>query len=102
MKLVLLSDEVGPDTPIGGKGRALSALTDAGLPVPAWAVVPPEAFYESLGPSVSAALATYAGLHLLGRDPEHPRDVLARFQRIVLQDFQQLVHNSPESGWCAR
>ena len=56
MKRVLFSDEVGPDTPIGGKGRALSALTDAGLPVPPWAAVLPEAFYESLVPSVRATV----------------------------------------------
>lgn len=58
MKLVLFPDELGPDTPIGGKGRALAALTDAGLPVPAWAVVVPKAFYESLVPSVRTALET--------------------------------------------
>ncbi|HSF02301.1 MAG TPA: PEP/pyruvate-binding domain-containing protein, partial [Solirubrobacterales bacterium] len=56
MKLVLPSDEIGPGTPIGGKGRALSALTNAGLPVPPWAVVVPEAFYQSLDPPRCAAL----------------------------------------------
>ncbi len=69
MKRVLLSDELGPETPIGGKGRALSALTDAGLPVPPWAVVVPQAFYDSLAPSVRAALDT-------ARDADEVRPML--------------------------
>jgi pyruvate,water dikinase len=56
VKLVLLPEEVGPDTPVGGKGRALWALTSAGLPVPPWAVAVPEAFYESLEPAARRAL----------------------------------------------
>jgi phosphohistidine swiveling domain-containing protein len=34
----------------GGKGTALASLAKAGLPVPAWAVLTPDAFYASLAP----------------------------------------------------
>lgn len=43
MKYILFQDEVRPDSPIGGKARALAALTQSELPVPAWFVVLPAA-----------------------------------------------------------
>jgi pyruvate,water dikinase len=55
MRYVRLAHEVEPDTPVGGKGRALAELTRAGLPVPAWAVVLPEAFLASLAPAARDA-----------------------------------------------
>ena len=55
MRYVRLAHEVEADTPVGGKGRSLAALTQAGLPVPAWAVVLPEAFLASMAPAARDA-----------------------------------------------
>jgi pyruvate,water dikinase len=41
---------------LGGKARALSALRQAGLPIPAWFVVSPKAFWASLSPEQTEAL----------------------------------------------
>ena len=49
--------DIVPATPVGGKARALAELANAGLPVPPWFVVLPEAFDASLTPDVAAALA---------------------------------------------
>ena len=43
--------------PVGGKARALAQLSNAGLPVPAWFVVLPNAFDASVTPALAAELA---------------------------------------------
>ena len=55
MRYVRVAGEVAPDTPVGGKGRGLAALTQAGLPVPPWAVVLPDAFLASMEPAARDA-----------------------------------------------
>ena len=42
---------------LGGKARALKALGEAGLPIPGWFVVPPEAFWASLPAEAGQRLA---------------------------------------------
>ena len=51
---ILLPYEVEPESPVGGKARALAVLSQAGLPVPEWFVVPPEAFFASVPDDVAA------------------------------------------------
>jgi phosphohistidine swiveling domain-containing protein len=48
VKYVLFQEEVRPDSPIGGKARALAALTWSELPVPAWFAVLPAALHASV------------------------------------------------------
>ena len=66
MKYVIRDHEANLDAPLGGKARALAALRAADLSIPAWFVVRPEAFHDSLSangdapqpsPSVVAELA---------------------------------------------
>jgi pyruvate,water dikinase len=54
MNYVAFPEDLHPDTPIGGKARALAALTIGELPVPAWFVVLPAAFHASVPPSQAA------------------------------------------------
>jgi len=61
MKYVIRDHEAQPDSPLGGKARALAALRDADLPIPAWFVVRPEAFHDSLTACDRAALETGDG-----------------------------------------
>jgi pyruvate,water dikinase len=56
MKYVIRDHEAEADAPLGGKARALAALREAQLPIPAWFVVRPEAFHESLTAADRAAL----------------------------------------------
>lgn len=53
---VLWPREALPDSPVGGKGRALAELTRAGLPVPEWFVVQPCGFDASLSEAQANAL----------------------------------------------
>lgn len=55
---------------MGGKAAALARMTSAGLPVPAWFVVTPEAFDASLSASQADSLAR-------GADPRELRECLA-------------------------
>jgi pyruvate,water dikinase len=57
MKYVIRDHEAELDAPLGGKARALAALRAADLPIPAWFVVRPEAFYDSLAAEQGSALA---------------------------------------------
>src|SRR5438045_2471748 len=58
MKYVIRAHEADLDAPLGGKARALAALRVADLPIPAWFVVLPEAFHDSISsPSPSASEA---------------------------------------------
>lgn len=64
---------------VGGKARALAALVNADLPIPAWFVLSPEAFTASLSPEQrvqladaqdsEAALAVLTDVHRAG-DPK--------------------------------
>lgn len=47
MKYVIREADADGNSPLGGKARALAALRAAGLPIPAWFVVRPEAFEDS-------------------------------------------------------
>ena len=49
MKFILRPEEIPAASLLGGKARALGALARAGLPVPNWFVVSPDAFWASLG-----------------------------------------------------
>ncbi len=49
MKFILRPEELPAASLLGGKARALGALARAGLPVPHWFVVSPDAFWASLG-----------------------------------------------------
>lgn len=54
----LLYPNTTTDLPLlGGKARALAALVNADLPIPAWFVLSPEAFTASLSPEQQARLA---------------------------------------------
>ncbi|MDJ0951593.1 MAG: PEP/pyruvate-binding domain-containing protein [Alphaproteobacteria bacterium] len=55
LRFILWPDEIEPDSPVGGKARALASLTRAGLPVPAWFVIRPDAFAESRPSGAPAA-----------------------------------------------
>ncbi len=57
---ILWPDQVQPDSPVGGKARALVALTQAGLPVPEWFVVLPRSLDASLDATGVLANATTA------------------------------------------
>lgn len=71
---------------IGGKAGALHALSAYDLPVPAWFVVRPEAFWDSLDPAAQAALNAADGeavAALAGLRP-HP-DVEAELREALRQ-----------------
>jgi len=53
---IILADDATPASPLGGKARALAALRPAGLPIPPWFVVTPDACHDSLTAAQSAAL----------------------------------------------
>ena len=53
----VLPGEIDARCSVGGKGRALASLTRAGLPVPAWFAVPPDAFEASVAGETAARLA---------------------------------------------
>jgi len=48
MKYIIHDRDADMDAPLGGKARALAALRPADLAIPAWFVVQPEAFHDSL------------------------------------------------------
>src|SRR5256885_28524 len=48
MKYIVRDQEADTAAPLGGKARALAELRDADLPIPAWFVVCPQAFHDSL------------------------------------------------------
>ena len=50
MKFLLREREADLQAPLGGKARALAALRQAELPIPAWFVIVPDAFHASLLP----------------------------------------------------
>jgi len=54
---VLFPHDIEPGSPVGGKARALAAMTQAALPVPAWFVVLPDAFNASLPGGADRRLA---------------------------------------------
>ena len=62
--MLLLPADVLAGAPAGGKARALAVLAGAGVPVPPWVVVAPQAFRCAVGasgvenPETAAALAT--------------------------------------------
>jgi pyruvate,water dikinase len=56
MTLVLRPDDSDDRRLLGGKAAALAMASAAGLPVPAWVVVPPAAFEASLSPEHLRAL----------------------------------------------
>src|SRR5690348_2544449 len=49
MRWLLFPEDDAPAQELGGKARALAALKRAGLPIPDWFVVRPEACLYSLG-----------------------------------------------------
>lgn len=49
MTFILHPHSAQPDSPLGGKARALAHLSESGFVIPAWFVVSPEAFHRSLG-----------------------------------------------------
>ncbi|MBC7808357.1 MAG: phosphoenolpyruvate synthase, partial [Akkermansiaceae bacterium] len=63
---------------MGGKAAALARLQDAELPIPAWCVLTPSAFDDSLTPAVCDALA-----RMMGTDAESSDDAL----RLILATF---------------
>jgi pyruvate,water dikinase len=73
MKYILQSADADIRAPLGGKARALAALRAAGLPIPPWIVVRPEAFEASLTPDQRDALAA-------AQDAEAIRAVVAAVQ----------------------
>ena len=58
MKYLIRDHEADVEAPLGGKARALAALREADLPIPAWFVVLPEAFHDSLTAQERIALDT--------------------------------------------
>src|SRR5262249_7093693 len=56
MRFVIRAREADLHAPVGGKARALASLRLAGLPIPAWLVVTPDAFHKSLSPEQDQAL----------------------------------------------
>jgi pyruvate,water dikinase len=50
MKYIVHDQEADTAAPLGGKARALAALREADLPIPAWFAVLPQAFSDSLTP----------------------------------------------------
>lgn len=69
MRYVLFPEEIGPDSPVGGKARALAELTLADLPVPEWFVLVPEAF-DAAGLSPAAAAEIASALDALGGEED--------------------------------
>jgi pyruvate,water dikinase len=56
MRFVISDRQADLQAPLGGKARALASLRQAGLPIPAWLVVTPDAFHKSLSPEQENAL----------------------------------------------
>src|SRR5262245_32128473 len=56
MTVVIRDDRADTQAPLGGKARALAALRQAGLPIPPWFVVTPDAFRASLSPEQAVTL----------------------------------------------
>src|SRR5262245_34834623 len=56
MRFIVRDADAELTSPLGGKARALAALREAGLPIPPWFVVLPDAFHASLTPQQSTAL----------------------------------------------
>src|SRR5436190_1725406 len=56
MSFVIPDCEADLQAPLGGKARALASLRQAGLPIPAWLVITPDAFHKSLSPEQQDAL----------------------------------------------
>lgn len=48
MEYVIRPEEAGPQSPVGGKARALAVLGRTGIPVPRWFALAPAAFHASL------------------------------------------------------
>src|SRR5262245_42402332 len=76
MKFVMFPGQDQPSLSFGGKARGLAALHSAGLPIPAWFVLLPTAFYASMKDSPSQPMAeadlleSLAGLTTLELAPE--------------------------------
>jgi pyruvate,water dikinase len=49
MRDILTAQDAIAGAPVGGKARGLALASQAGLPVPAWVVLSPDAFWASLG-----------------------------------------------------
>src|SRR5262249_48881283 len=56
MRYVIRDRGADLGAPLGGKARALAALREADLPIPAWFVIRPEAFHDSLTPGLHNSL----------------------------------------------
>jgi phosphohistidine swiveling domain-containing protein len=56
VKYILRGDSTDVRQPLGGKARGLAALRPAGLPIPAWIALTPDALHESLSPDQRQAL----------------------------------------------
>ncbi len=56
LEIVLLPEDIKADSPVGGKARALSELSNADFPIPPWLVLLPDAFYASLSKDALQAL----------------------------------------------
>ncbi|MBI2809041.1 MAG: phosphoenolpyruvate synthase [Planctomycetes bacterium] len=65
MRYLIRDDEAELDAPLGGKARALASLRSAELPIPAWFVVRPEAFHDSVPAEQRASLANVANVETL-------------------------------------
>lgn len=56
-ELIRHSDDIPGDAPLGGKAGALARLGSAGLPIPEWFVVPPEAAIDERIPALAREVA---------------------------------------------
>ena len=101
--LILQPLEVAPDSPVGGKAKALASLAQARLPIPGWFVLLPAAFDLSLGnaeqrllsgagyESGQAVANLLAGLSL---SPEVANEVLAAYKALCPDGAPVAVRSS--------
>jgi phosphohistidine swiveling domain-containing protein len=94
---VLLPDEVTPETPVGGKARALAQMTEAELPVPPWVVVLPSAFYASVSPEIAERVREGRG---------KPREIVAgvRLSHEISKELSRALSSLAPAGslWAVR
>jgi pyruvate,water dikinase len=89
MRYVIADREADKGAPLGGKARALAALRAAELPIPAWFVVRPEAFHDSLAPELRRDLESATDGEGLRRTLEvlRPSDAVCAELEQALKDL---------------
>lgn len=88
MSHILMPREIKPRHHVGSKARQLALLDRYGLPIPKWAVLIPEAFFDSLDPAqldaLSAATTSKERHAVLNQFVFHP-DILDELEYVLMK-----------------